>query len=74
MLLLSELKNHLIAKQEVSLVELIAEFKVPGPVIQDRMAHFINKGCVLETRPSINCGTTCQRCQMPPMVIYQWQR
>jgi len=73
MLSLSNLKNHLIRKNEVSLMELIAEYQEPAKNIQCMMSHFIKKGRVTECKLTPKCGTTCQQCKIPVTIVYKWK-
>ncbi|MFN7096256.1 MAG: FeoC-like transcriptional regulator [Gammaproteobacteria bacterium] len=73
MLTLTNIKQLLTQKNQISLAELAKTYQEDPLVIQQMLYHFIKKGSVIEKRLTKHCGTACQQCPLNETVIYQWQ-
>ena len=73
MLTLSNLKQYLKTKPQVTLFELSKYFEETPDIVQDHMRHFIHKGHVCESTLTPKCGSVCQKCDVKNIVVYRWQ-
>ncbi len=72
MMLLQQVKQYLIQRRIVSLMDLKQEFKSDSDVLRDMLQLWIAKGKVRCLQKTSACGTRCTRCDPLFTELYEW--
>lgn len=71
-MILTEIRDYIQRHGQVALDDLVNHFDTPASVIESMVAKWISRGMVIRQLSQRSCGESCNKCNPPPLVIYQW--
>ncbi|WP_456376761.1 FeoC-like transcriptional regulator [Thiolapillus sp.] len=71
-MILSELKQYLQQRRQVTLADVVNHFDVDENVARDMLAVWMNKGKVQRLQAAASCGSSCSQCEPLTTEVYVW--
>ena len=71
-MILSELKQYLRQRRQVTLADVMHHFDVDENVARDMLTVWMNKGKVQRLRVAASCGSSCSQCDPMATEVYVW--
>ncbi len=71
-MILSELKQYLRQRGQVTLADVMHHFDVDENVARDMLAVWMHKGKVQRLQAGASCGSSCSQCDPMATEIYVW--
>ena len=71
-MILSEIRDYLQERGQVSLQELALHFDSDSDALRGMLAHWIRKGQVSRHSTAASCGSRCTQCDPASVEFYVW--
>ena len=71
-MILSELRDYIRQRGQVSLQDLARHFDAEPTALRGMLEHWIQRGQVSRQRPSGACGGGCTQCDPMALELYCW--
>lgn len=71
-MILSELRDYIKHRQQVSLADIINHFDTDEQSARLMLEVWINKGKIYRKIATASCGSSCSRCQSATTEFYLW--
>ncbi len=71
-MILSELKQYLQQRRQVTLADVVNHFDVDANVARDMLQVWMNKGKVQRLQAAASCGSACSQCDPMTTEVYVW--
>ena len=69
---LIELKKYMMTVRSANLFNISTYFNTEPDLVRCQLQHWMNKGCVVKSSKTANCGSKCGKCAAITTEIYQW--
>ena len=71
-MILSEMRNYIKQRQQVTLVDIINHFDIDEQTARAMLDVWINKAKIHRKITSASCGSSCTQCESASTEIYIW--